>query len=153
MHRCKSCTSTASWLAMMRKSDTDAPASNAVSIEQSDAQSDCPPDVEQLGRSTWTLLHTMTAVYPKTAPPATQSKTRSFLTLFSELYPCWVCADDFRDWMAEPSNEPQLTGREEFGFWMCRAHNAVNEKLGKPEFDCLRWKERWKDGWKDGRCD
>lgn len=57
--------------------------------------------------------------------------------------------------MAEPENdvEQALKSQEEFGQWMCRAHNAVNVKLGKKEFDCNLWKQRWRDGWKDGRCD
>ena len=56
--------------------------------------------------------------------------------------------------MAEPGNEVEkaVRGQEEFGRWMCRAHNAVNVKLGKGEFDCGRWRERWRDGWGDGRC-
>jgi FAD-linked sulfhydryl oxidase len=78
---------------------------------------------------------------------------KQFLGLFSKLYPCWVCADDFRDWMGRRGNEPKLKGRGEFGTWMCEAHNEVNRKLGKPEFDCKRWEERWRTGWKDGRCD
>jgi len=80
---------------------------------------------------------------------------RNFLTLFARLYPCWVCADDFRAWMNEPGgrNQPRLSGRQEFGTWMCEAHNAVNRKLGKKEFDCRFWEERWRTGWKDGRCD
>lgn len=57
--------------------------------------------------------------------------------------------------MAEPTgrNQPQVGGRKEFGWWMCQAHNEVNQKLGKPVFDCRFWEERWRDGWKDGRCD
>ena len=43
--------------------------------------------------------------------------------------------------------------REEFGRWMCEAHNDVNRKLGKQEFDCSKWEERWRTGWKDGRCE
>src|SRR5438034_652881 len=66
----------------------------------------CPPDVEELGHCTWTFLHSLTATYPASAPPSLQSKMKQFLSLFSELYPCWVCADDFRDWMAQPSNAP-----------------------------------------------
>lgn len=94
----------------------------------------------------------MTATYPASAPPALQSKTRQFLTLFSELYPCWVCAEDFQAWISRAENEPRVRGREEFGLWMCAAHNAVNRKLGKEEFDCARWKERWRDGWAGGGC-
>ncbi|PLB38427.1 flavin-linked sulfhydryl oxidase [Aspergillus candidus] len=120
-----------------------------------ESQTQCPPDVEELGRSTWTLLHSMTAAYPARASPEQQTDMQSFLRLFGRLYPCWVCADDFRTWMAEPSgrNQPRLGGRSEFGTWMCEAHNAVNRKLGKREFDCRFWEERWRTGWKDGRCD
>ena len=32
------------------------------------------------------------------------------------------------------------------GRWMCEAHNEVNRKLGKGEFDCSRWEERWRTG-------
>jgi len=117
----------------------------------------CPPDVETLGNHTWTLLHALTATYPDPPPPSHQAKTSSFLHLFSQLYPCWVCAEDFQNWMKEPQNDPERSGalksQDGFGRWMCRAHNAVNVKLGKEEFDCNLWKERWKDGWKDGRCD
>lgn len=107
---------------------------------------ECPPDVEALGRSTWTFLHTFTANYPVRADPAMQLKTTSFLNLFSELYPCWVCAEDFKSWMNTEENKPKVTGRDEFGQWMCRAHNAVNVKLGKKEFDCDAWEGRWRTG-------
>lgn len=112
---------------------------------------DCPPDVEQLGRSTWTLLHSMTANYPERPSMTQQMETKQFISLFGKMYPCWVCADDFRSWMKD-GNEPRVSNRDEFGKWMCEAHNAVNVKLGKKEFDCNKWEERWRTGWKDGRC-
>lgn len=114
---------------------------------------DCPPDVDTLGRHTWTFLHTMSATYPEQASPAQQRDMRQFMQLFSQFYPCWVCADDFRDWMRRPGNEPRVAGRDQLGRWMCEAHNDVNRKLGKPVFDCARWQERWREGWRDGRCD
>ena len=48
---------------------------------------------------------------------------------------------------------PQVNTRDDFSQWMCRLHNEVNTRLGKPLFDCSRVDERWRDGWKDGRCD
>ena len=54
--------------------------------------------------------------------------------------------------MQRPGNEPRVEGRELFGRWMCQAHNEVNRKLEKEEFDCNLWKERWKDGPRDGSC-
>ena len=32
----------------------------------------------------------------------------------------------------------------------CMQHNEVNERLGKPTFDCARVGERWKDGPPEG---
>lgn len=112
---------------------------------------DCPPDVEVLGRSTWTLLHSIAATYPETPSRTQQSDLLSFVGLFSKLYPCWVCAEDFQGYIAQ--NVPRVANRDEFGQWLCDAHNDVNKKLGKSQFDCSRWEERWRTGWKDGRCD
>lgn len=117
------------------------------------SQNDCPPDVEALGRATWTFLHSMAAQYPKKASDADQTEMKSFLTIFSKVYPCWHCAEDFRAWISKKGNEPKVGGREELGNWLCVAHNEVNRKLSKPIFDCAQWKARWRDGWTDGRCD
>ncbi|RHZ57966.1 hypothetical protein CDV55_105076 [Aspergillus turcosus] len=156
---CRLCTSAASWRALTKQAKAQtAPAATPTPTPAptpSPMQTECPPDVEELGRSTWTFLHSLTAAYPVRASPEQQTEMRSFLKLFSRLYPCWVCAEDFRTWMAEPSgrNAPRLAGRADFGTWMCEAHNEVNRKLGKKEFDCRFWEERWRTGWKDGRCD
>ncbi|OQE37418.1 hypothetical protein PENCOP_c010G02515 [Penicillium coprophilum] len=173
---CRTCTSVASWRALTKQADLKSanPSSTssntstagkmtasmsalaaAATPSSSERPSDCPPDVEELGRSTWTLLHSMAATYPEKADTEHQANMSGFLKFFSKLYPCWVCADDFRTWMAHPSgrNQPKLGSRKEFGWWMCEAHNEVNRKLGKKEFDCRLWEERWRTGWKDGRCD
>ena len=69
-------------------------------------------------------------------------------------YPCWQCADDFRAWMGKRGNEPRVQTRRYLEEWMCRAHNEVNLKLGKKEFDCSSQSLniRWRDGPKDGSC-
>lgn len=132
-------------------SNKGAPASSTLSAP--DSPPDCPPDVDILGNHTWTLLHSISAAYPPRASTTQQSEMKQFLVLFSKLYPCWVCADDFREWMKKDGNAPRVDGREGLGTWMCEAHNEVNRKLGKKEFDCKRWEERWRTGWKDGSCD
>jgi FAD-linked sulfhydryl oxidase len=155
VHSCRTCTDVASWFAMTGskpKSPKSAVPSTATPASSTQAlPSDCPPDVEALGRSSWTLLHSITASYPTQPSPQLQSETKSFLSTFGKLYPCWVCAEDFQSWMTR--NTPRVSSRSEFGTWMCEAHNAVNQKLGKQTFDCTRWEERWRTGWKDGRCD
>lgn len=157
-HRCRSCTSSASWKTMMKKAvlppSQTPPTTPPVTVaSQQDAPSDCPPDVEKLGQSSWTLLHAMAGAYPE-RPTADQQKDASqFISSFSRLYPCHWCGTDFQQWMKEARNAPRVSSRQEFGQWMCEAHNEVNQKLGKDLFDCNKWEERWRTGWKDGRCD
>jgi FAD-linked sulfhydryl oxidase len=93
----------------------------------------------------------MTAAYPERPSLTQQNETKQFISLFGKMYPCWSCAEDFRSWMKD-GNEPRVSNRDEFGKWMCEAHNAVNVKLGKSSFDCNKWEERWRTGWNDGRC-
>lgn len=157
-NRCRSCTSVKSWMAMAKQQPKTSSGASAVTpaasadLNTQQMPADCPPDVEELGRSSWTLLHTMAATYPEQPTFSQQSEVRQFITLFGKLYPCWVCAGDFQQWI-KSGNEPKVGSRDEFGRWMCAAHNAVNEKLGKSTFDCNLWQQRWRTGWKDGRCD
>jgi FAD-linked sulfhydryl oxidase len=123
---------------------------DAVSKENNGYPKDCPADVEQLGRSSWTLLHTMAARYPVAPTAEQQNDMSSFIGLFAKLYPCWFCANDFKEYIQK--DKPKVQTQEEFGKWLCDAHNEVNKKLGKKEFDCNLWKQRWKDGWGDDRC-
>ena len=109
---------------------------------------ECPADVEQLGRATWTFLHTTAAYYP-TKP--TSSQRRSMLGLLHSLptlYPCSHCASHFGDRMKEHPAEEAVGGREELILWLCERHNEVNDRVGKGKFDCEIGKldERWKDG-------
>lgn len=106
-----------------------------------------PPSRKQIGQSAWTLFHTMAATYPIKASEQQQKDMKGYIKAFTKTFPCPPCMADFRVWMATPGNEPQLQGREEFGDWLCRAHNDVNKKLGKNTFDCKEWKARWRDGW------
>jgi FAD-linked sulfhydryl oxidase len=126
----------------------------AVSASVAEPPKDCPPDVETLGHASWTLLHSIAATYPAVASPQQQKEMKTFVEIFARIYPCWVCAEDFQSWIKRPENElgKYLGGRRLFGMWMCWAHNDVNKKLGKKEFDCDKWEERWRDGWKDGTC-
>lgn len=104
-----------------------------------------PPDVEKLGRSSWTLLHLIAATYPETPSNKQQADMKQFLKLFGNFYPCWFCAEDFEKYMSK--SEPATETRDHLGRWLCDAHNEVNVKLGKPKFNCDLWKKRWKDGW------
>ena len=76
----------------------------------------------------------MALMYPEKATDHEQSRMLALIKSFSWMYPCSVCATDFRDKIVE--NPPKVGGREEFSLWLCEQHNLVNLKLGKSEFNC-----------------
>lgn len=99
---------------------------------------------EQLGRSTWTLLHTMAAVYPGLPSEDHKKDTLKFIYLLSKLYPCGDCAQHFQKLIA--GFPPKVGNHDEFAEWLCKAHNVVNGRLNKEQFDCKRVDERWECG-------
>lgn len=89
----------------------------------------------------------MAATYPEEPSTKQQSDLKQFIKLFGSFYPCWHCGEDFQAYMQK--SEPITTSQDSFGKWLCDAHNEVNRKLGKPEFNCNLWKRRWVDGGDD----
>ncbi|KAH8928954.1 FAD-dependent thiol oxidase [Atractiella rhizophila] len=117
-------------------------------------QKPCPPDLDQLGRHTWTFLHSTCSYFPETPSTAQKSSLLSLLKALPTLYPCHHCADHLGTAMkANPPDGAVEMGRKGVERWMCEMHNEVNGRLGKPIFDCSKAGERWRDGWKDGSCD
>ncbi|KAJ9098967.1 hypothetical protein QFC19_006191 [Naganishia cerealis] len=125
--------------------------SESSSLPEPKRPDDCPPDVNALGRATWTFLHTTAAYYPVRATPEQQSSMRSLIQALGTFYPCSWCAADFRERVKVV--EPDVSGRAGLSKWFCDRHNEVNENLGKETFNCDMVMERWKDGPPDGRCD
>lgn len=136
----------------------------------------CPVDKDELGISTWKLLHTMAAVYPKKPTKSQKDDIKTFFGIMSRRYPCDICAKDlaneydddnddvnfngmvkvnlFSFWYFRLKEEPiAVNSYHDLSQWLCRLHNKVNVKIGKPVFDCSKVDERWRDGWLDGSCD
>ncbi|KAI5180391.1 mitochondrial FAD-linked sulfhydryl oxidase [Nematocida sp. AWRm80] len=101
---------------------------------------------QELGRSTWTLLHTIAAKYPAYPTREQQSNAILLIDLLTKMFPCEECRGHFKQ--LTDGFPPQVSSQEEFSQWMCQAHNIVNKRLNKPVFDCARLDDRWDCGCK-----
>ncbi|SCV74995.1 BQ2448_8024 [Microbotryum intermedium] len=160
---CKICTSSAAWsaLAGKTKKKTLKPAAGAAATlaatsttTGTPSTTDCPPDVEQLGRYTWTFLHTTASYFPPSPSAHQRTSMLSLLHSLPTLYPCRMCADELGKYIQQhPPEQAVNAGRSSLEQWLCQVHNEVNERLGKTPFNCDNVGQRWRDGWNDGRCD
>jgi FAD-linked sulfhydryl oxidase len=111
----------------------------------------CPPDARELGRSTWTLLHTTVAYLPRDQlSPEKRGHVSGLLSALAVLYPCRNCAEHMAVYME--TNPPDLSTGQSIARWLCAFHNEISEMLGKDRFDCNRVNERWRAGPSDDSC-
>lgn len=105
----------------------------------------CPPDSRELGRSTWTFLHTTAAKYPERPAEEDARAFRDLMHSVARLYPCSYCARELREDLKKHPDIP-VDNRRAVEQWMCALHNRVNRRLGKPQFDCRLAHRRWLTG-------
>ncbi|EEH35085.2 FAD-linked sulfhydryl oxidase ALR [Paracoccidioides lutzii Pb01] len=90
----------------------------------------------ELGRAAWKVFHTMMAQFPDKPSSEQQETLRSYIFLFSRLYPCGECASHFQTHLAK--FPPQVSSRSSAAAWACHVHNEVNKMLHKDIFDCSK---------------
>lgn len=75
-------------------SDGQSSASKVALSETGRFKHGCPLDKDDLGRSTWNLLHTMAAVYPDKPSEQQKQDVNTLFGVLSRNYPCDMCAKD-----------------------------------------------------------
>ncbi|CAM6090981.1 unnamed protein product [Calypogeia fissa] len=124
---------------------------------------------EDLGRATWTFLHTLAAQFPEHPTKQQQRDAKDLMGILSRIYPCKECADHFKDVLyahsfsvlkvsstaihfstttmhklvTQGAHPVESNSGEQLAQWMCRVHNVVNRSLGKAQFPCHRVDFRW----------
>ncbi|GFP97277.1 fad-linked sulfhydryl oxidase erv1 [Phtheirospermum japonicum] len=91
---------------------------------------------EELGRATWTFLHTLAAQYPDKPTRQQKKDVKELMAILSHLYPCKECADHFKEVIR--ANPVEAGSHHDFSRWLCHVHNVVNRSLDKVVFPCER---------------
>lgn len=127
--------------------------SKKVSGLETKHRDNCPLNREELGKNTWSFLHTMAAYYPEKPTKSDTEDMTAFLKSFSRFYPCRTCARDLKEDLGYFPPEENVSTRIDLAKYFCMLHNRVNVKLGKEggEFDCSienldkRWRKNKDD--------
>ncbi|MED6119698.1 hypothetical protein PIB30_014071 [Stylosanthes scabra] len=90
------------------------------------AKSAAPVSKEDLGRATWTFLHTLAAQYPDNPTRQQKKDVKDLIHILTRLYPCKECADHFKEVIR--ANPVQAGSHTEFSQWLCHVHNVVNRR-------------------------
>ena len=133
-------------LLLDRSTSSPAPASRALRAPPPTELEEEAAARAQLGRSSWELLHRLAAAFDKAPTPQRVKDGEQFFTLLSELYPCEECAGHFRKHLQ--TSPVDARDNKRLSLWLCKVHNEVNVRLGKPEFPCAL--ESLADRW--GKC-
>ena len=88
----------------------------------------------ELGRATWKYFHTVMARFPVKPSVDESESLRTYIHLFTRLYPCGECAQHFSEILEK--FPPQVSSRSAAAVWACHVHNEVNKSLNKDIFDC-----------------
>ncbi|TYJ40592.1 hypothetical protein E1A91_A04G151500v1 [Gossypium mustelinum] len=118
--------------------NADSPATNTHFLVKKPA---APVTKEELGRATWTFLHTLAAQYPENPTRQQKKDVKELMSILSRMYPCQECADHFKEVLR--ANPVMAGSHDEFSQWLCHVHNIVNRSLGKLIFPCERVDARW----------
>ncbi|KAG4095456.1 ERV/ALR sulfhydryl oxidase domain-containing protein [Neocallimastix lanati (nom. inval.)] len=95
----------------------------------------------ELGRATWTLLHSITSRFPENPTEEEADALAQFIFLTARLYPCGDCAKHFQKMLEKIPYSTKT--REDASKWICNIHNGANKFLKKDIFDCNKIPERW----------
>ena len=122
------------------------PKAGATSVVSEKEALECPVNKDELGKQSWTLLHTMAAYFSERPKAEQRLYAELYFKTLAALYPCKVCAEHMRNYIEEAP--PDASSREALCLWVCDFHNQVNELTGKPAFPCniKSLDERWKHG-------
>tara|TARA_Y100000591_G_C21695610_1_gene625500 strand:- start:27 stop:422 length:396 start_codon:yes stop_codon:yes gene_type:complete len=89
-------------------------------------------DKQIWGPKLWEVMHTFSYAYPVSPNNIEKQSAMKFFTSIGHLIPCTHCSQHCLDYTK--SNPPQVQNKESLINWVYNFHNAVNQRLGKPQY-------------------
>jgi FAD-linked sulfhydryl oxidase len=95
---CETCTDFKDWLKSNNDKETKDPSGKQQQVDDTASYyNKCPLFRDQLGRASWSVLHTIAAYYPEKPTEQEQTSMKGFIQSFAQFFPCRECASDFRE--------------------------------------------------------
>ena len=94
---CKACFDFKDWLKERKNDSTHDKEEQKRETKTSNQRQNCPLYRDELGRSTWGLLHTMAAYYPEKPNKNQEKQMENFINGFAAFFPCEECSSDFQE--------------------------------------------------------
>ena len=96
---------------------------------------------QEIGRNTWSILHSIAASYPNEPTKEDKQQVTNFLYGLANLFPCKICGSHLLKMLNKEG--VHADSREELVNYICKIHNIVNKVLNKPQFDCKKAFDFW----------
>ena len=96
---------------------------------------------QEIGRNTWSILHSIAASYPNEPTKEDKQQITNFLYGLANLFPCKICGSHLLKMLNKEG--VHADSREELVNYICKIHNIVNKVLNKPHFDCKKAFDFW----------
>ena len=96
---------------------------------------------QEIGRNTWSLLHSIAASYPNEPTEEDKKQITNFIYGLAHLFPCKICGSHLLKMLNKEG--VHANSREDLVNYICKIHNIVNKVLEKPVFDCKKAFDFW----------
>ena len=98
-------------------------------------------DNSDWGPSLWNTLHTISFYYPDNPTREQRMSAWNFFSSLDNLLPCPQCCEHCKQYLQE--NPPLVHNKDILSRWVINFHNAVNRRLGKPEWTYEQAKQKY----------
>jgi len=92
-------------------------------------------DTRHWGPHAWNFIHTVAFNYPIAPTNDDKARFTGFINATADVLPCETCRTHFTELLKTYPYTPSLGSRDALARWSVNAHNIVNRRLGKPEYD------------------